>query len=541
MSTLPGRTSIFDDPALVAMGLVPARHGTPDGIPGGSAAAASWRAAWCALALGLLAIIGLFWSTLEQAVSVWYRSASFNHAFLILPICFYLIWLKRGALANQVPRPTWWGLGIIALAGFGWLMGHFGSVVTVQQFAVVILVQGLFLSVLGFRIAWLLAFPLLYMFFAVPAGLFLIAPLQDLTAYFVVKGLQIISIPVFLDGIFLTIPTGSFEVAETCSGVRFLIATVALGTLFAHLTYRSYWRQAAFIALSFIVPIIANGFRAFGIVWLAYISDNEIAVGVDHIVYGWIFFAFVTVVLLLIGMTFRDGAPLESAPDADAIRRSSTRAVSRRRIGLTASVALLASAIAPAYAGHISARPVPSAPGALPAPAAAGGWQVTSATRTNWSPVFPAAHAVLQRQYAKGSKRVDLFIAYYATQRHGAELISSKNRVSDTWARAAGGPHRAVVDGRTQAVDRMRLIYRGRDKRVVYRWYWIGGSVTASPYLAKVLQATGQLLAGDEPAATVIISAPYDELAREADDAIGDFLKSVQPISPFLREFARRG
>jgi len=379
------------------------------------------------------------------------------------------------------------------------------------------------------------------MFFAVPAGLFLIPPLQDLTALFVVKGLQLIAIPVFLDGIFLTIPTGSFEVAETCSGVRFLIATVALGTLFAHLTYRSYWRQAAFVALSFVVPIIANGFRAFGIVWLAYISDNEIAVGVDHIVYGWIFFAFVTVVLLLIGMTFRDGTPEESVPDADAVRRSSARAVSRRRIGLTALIALLASAIGPAYAGHISARPISPVPGPLPVPAAAGGWQVTSAAHKNWSPIFPAAHAVLLRQYAKGSRRVDLFLAYYTTQRHGAELISSKNRISDGWARAAGGRHRVVVDGRTQPVDRMRLLYRGRDKRVVYRWYWIDGSVTASPYLAKLLQATGQLLAGDAPAATVIISAPYDELEGEADGAIEDFLKSVQPISPFLREFARRG
>jgi EpsI family protein len=136
---------------------------------------------------------------------------------------------------------------------------------------------------------------------------------------------------------------------------------------------------------------------------------------------------------------------------------------------------------------------------------------------------------------------VDLFIAYYTTQRHGAELISSKNRISDSWARAAGGRHSVVVDGRTQPLDRMRLIYRGRDKRVVYRWYWIDGSVTASPYLAKLLQATGQLLAGDAPAATVIISAPYDELEGEADGAIEDFLQSVQPISPFLREFARRG
>ena len=98
-------------------------------------------------------------------------------------------------------------------------MGFVASVALVQQFAFVIVIQGLFLAVLGLKIGRLLLFPLAYMAFAVPFGRFMIPPLQDLTAFFVVKWLRLIDVPVFLDGIFISIPTGNFEVAELAGGV----------------------------------------------------------------------------------------------------------------------------------------------------------------------------------------------------------------------------------------------------------------------------------------------------------------------------------
>ena len=88
--------------------------------------------------------------------------------------------------------------------------------------------------------------------------------------------------------------------------MRFLIATIALGCLFANLSFRTPLRRSIILFLAVLVPIVANGIRAFGIVYIAHITDHTVAVGVDHLVYGWIFFAFVTIVLLAIGMTFRE-------------------------------------------------------------------------------------------------------------------------------------------------------------------------------------------------------------------------------------------
>lgn len=542
MSTLFQHKSILKDPALAAMGLLPARHVSIEGISADSPSARSWRMAWAFLAIGLVVVGTLFWSTAAQMVRTWYVSDTFNHGFLILPICGYLIWLKREALANLVPRPSWWGVGVIGVAGVGWLLGYVGSVAMVQQFALVLLLQGLFLAIFGIAVARLLVFPLAYMLFAVPFGLFLIPPLQDVTAEFVVKGLRMIDIPVFLDGIFISIPTGNFEVAEACSGVRFLIATVALGTLFAHLTYKSHLRRAGFVALSIIVPIIANGFRAFGIVLVAYLSDNELAVGVDHIVYGWVFFAIVTIVLLLIGMTFRDGDPEIVTVNPDDIRAASDQIASHKRIGMVGIAAILLSVASPAYASHIAARAIPVSPVSLPVPEVGNGWQASKSSVSPWMPIFPAAHVKLRQSYQKGGARVDLFVAYYTTERQGVELISNRNHLSreKLLSRAASGTRNVIVEGSPTSVHWARLLGRGQRNRVAYQWYWVAGQITSNKFHAKILQAMHKLVSSQDSSAAIIISTTYDENWRNAENTLQDFLGSVTPITALLQDVSRK-
>src|SRR5262249_29732051 len=154
------------------------------------------------------------------------------------------------------------------------------------------------LTILGWRAYRALLAPLLYLYFLVPTGYFLVPTLQDVTSWFAVGGIKLVGIPVFSDGTFIEVPSGSFVVAEACAGLRFLIASVAFGVLFAVLMYRSYWRRAAFIALSIVAPIIANGIRAFGIIYASEMIGNPQAVEADHIIYGWGFFTLVTLLLI---------------------------------------------------------------------------------------------------------------------------------------------------------------------------------------------------------------------------------------------------
>ncbi|MEE8478026.1 MAG: exosortase A, partial [Gemmatimonadales bacterium] len=376
-----------------------------------------WRLAAPIIGIGVVALVGLYWEAAAAAVGIWYVSSTYNHGFLIPLICAYLIWTRRQQLASLVPRANYWGLATIVLLGFGWLLGHLASVLVVQQFALVAMVQALFLTVLGWRVTSVIAFPLLYLFFAVPVGDFLIPPLQDLTAAFVVAGLRLTGIPVFLDGVLITIPTGSFEVARACAGVRYLIATLALGILISGIFYRSWPRRLVFVGLSIMVPIIANGFRAYGIVMIAHLSEYRLAVAVDHVVYGWVFFGFVTLVLLLLAASIRErGAPDWQAVPFPAVPVA-TSPTPPARLVLAGVGAVLVAAAAPAYAWYLEIDTGATKVTDLPIPAVEAPWVPIVETDADWKPIFPGAGAELLQRYGAGERTVDLYIAYYPRQR----------------------------------------------------------------------------------------------------------------------------
>ena len=234
-------------------------------------------------------VLALYWKTTLSMVSIWERSETFAHGFVVIPIFCYLLWRKRDALDGLVPKPHWGALLGIAAAGVVWLVGEIVSAASVSQFAMVAMVPFAVWAVLGTRIAMALVIPLAFLFFAVPFGEFLVPTLMDWTADFTVAALRASGVPVYQEGNFFVIPSGMWSVVEACSGLRYLIASLMVGCLYAYLSYRSTLRRVAFIAASLVVPIIANWLRAYMIVMLGHLSNNRLAVGVDHLIYGWIF------------------------------------------------------------------------------------------------------------------------------------------------------------------------------------------------------------------------------------------------------------
>lgn len=287
----------------------------------------SYRLAGPVLGIGLLLIGVLFHAEVAAAVAVWIDSTAYNHCFLILPIVAYLIWDRRDRLAHTTPRPNAW-LALAALPVIVvWLLAERLGIMEGRQLMVMTLVEIFFLSVLGWRLSYQLAGPLLYLFFLVPFGAFIVPALQGFTTSFVVHGLNLLSIPNYSDGFTIEIPEGSFLVAEACAGLRFLIASLAFGCLYAMLMYRSPLRRGVFIVVSIIVPIIANGFRALGIVVLGHIIGNAQAAVADHLIYGWLFFSVVILLQIVLGLPFRQDqlAPAAASPAVDPRLRPGTQ------------------------------------------------------------------------------------------------------------------------------------------------------------------------------------------------------------------------
>jgi len=272
----------------------------------------AWQPAVMPIAVGALLLCLLFNQDVTVAVQTWIDSTAYNHCFLVIPIAAYLLWERKAELANLAPDPMPAAVVLGIPVALVWLAAERLGVMEGRQLAVVTFLQVLFLAVLGRRLYWAACGPLLYLYFLVPFGDFLTPKLQDVTTWFIRHGLDILHIPAYIDGYVIEIPQGTFFVAEACAGLRFLIASIAFGCLYALMMYRSPVRRGVFILASIIVPIIANGFRGLGIVALGYVLGSAQAAATDHVLYGWMFFSIVILMLIALGLPFReDTLPVE--------------------------------------------------------------------------------------------------------------------------------------------------------------------------------------------------------------------------------------
>jgi exosortase/archaeosortase family protein len=132
-----------------------------------------------------------------------------------------------------------------------------------------------------------------------------------------------LKIPFEANAFQISIPEGAFYVAEACAGLRFLIASIAFGALYAVTMFRSPWRRFAFIAVSCVVPVVANGVRGLGIVLLGHVLGSAQAGAADHLIYGWVFFSAVILLLAAGGLPFRQPPVPNPVPElSDAPRFS---------------------------------------------------------------------------------------------------------------------------------------------------------------------------------------------------------------------------
>lgn len=502
------------------------------------------------VALGLSLAWLLYWyrGTVASLVDIWSRSDTYTHGFLIAPISLWLVWRMRERLAGVPLRPS--AVGVLAglAAGLAWLLGELGSVDSVSQFALVGMVISLVWALLGSAMVRALAFPLGFLFLAVPFGEFLFPTMMDWTANFVIGALRFSGVPVYAEGHNLVIPSGHWSVVEGCSGVRYLIASVVVGCLYAYLSYRSLSRRVIFIGVSIIVPIIANWLRAYGTVLLGHLSNNRLAAGVDHLVYGWVFFGMVMTALFWIGARWReDEAPLPAVAGSAASTASAvavggeggraTPGLSLRGV-LWLTVGLAAVLMwKPAYhwldaqGGH---GPVMLAP-----PSATVGWSpLPAAQMPEWNPRYSGMRAVLREGWARAgaageARPVWVYIGYYRDQEPGQELINSENRIArskDPVWRTAGIGDRDIVLGDTPVAARSTELFHGEQRLLIWHWYWLAGRWTTNDYLAKLYLVLARLSGRGDDSAVVMAYAPFARGERaEAEGRLETFTREMRP------------
>ena len=300
-------------PEALRAGTSPA--GWPAAIP------STWRAP--------LMRLGIAWATVGIALhrdlaamaGQWWDSSTYNHVLLVPPIIAWLVVLRWPELRQLTPSAWRGGLALFAIASLGWVLGSMAELAQLRELALVLMLQAALAAMLGLRVSAGLLFPLGYMLFLVPAGDEAIPLLQTITARITTGLLGLSHIPARIDGVFISTPGGYFKVAEACSGVKFLVAMIAYGTLAAHVCFRSR-RRAVFMMACLVTPVLANGVRAWGTIAIAQVVGIQFAAGFDHVFYGWVFFALVMAAVMAAGWRWFDRAVDDPMIDAAALAGS---------------------------------------------------------------------------------------------------------------------------------------------------------------------------------------------------------------------------
>jgi exosortase A len=496
-----------------------------------------WPRTWIRSAtLFLVSTALLFWilrSEVTALVDVWKSSETFGHGFFILPIVLFLFYRMHERLFVLEPKCAPWAIILVVGLSLSWMIGDLTNIMITKQFAFVALWQSLFLLIFGWRVFRAALFPLAYLYFAVPFGVSIIPTLQDITAQIVVHLLRLTGIPVFNDGYHIEIPSGNFLIAEACSGVRYLIVCIALGMLTANLFFHSWRRRLLFVGLAALVPIVANGVRAYGIVMIAHLSDYTIAVDVDHVVYGFVFLGVVLLSLLGLGALLRESSHsfladirVEHVDGPVPSNRVGEASYFRQLIGAGIAMAMIFSA-------EIVATRAKAPPSSLSVrligPDVALPWKHERADAPLWIPAFQGVDAELQQTYRRGDQRLDLHVAYFSYQREGAEVISDLNTVAgreSEWKVLRSS--RAIVQVGGRALPITGLVIRRQNRTLlVWSWYRIGGEDTNSRLVGKFLEVKSLATGHGRSAAMIAISTELAEDGDQASALLQDFLQRV--------------
>lgn len=478
----------------------------------GGVPAASLLAPLLALGAALAAICVLYLDTARSIVAIWNSSETYAHGYLILPLALWLVWQRRAMLAAVPLRPYWPGLALLLACVAAWLLAVLADVQVVRQYAFVALLPIAVLVVLGRPLATAIAFPLLFLLLAVPFGDVFIAPLIDFTARFTVWALQLSGIPVLREGANLTLPSGNWSVVDACSGERYLIASFTLGCLYAYLSYRSLGRRLLFLIVAVVVPIIANGLRAYMIVMIGHLSGMTLAVGIDHIIYGWLFFGLVMWLVYAVGGRWREEPAV--AASMSPSRLVGTPGGRAAGFGLAALAVALCALSGPAL---LALDRLDQGQAAVELDGIRPVWQAAPAF-TDWQAAYATPAARWSQALADGTDRAALSVLYYRHSAPGRGAVNSENRLlqrkDPLWAAGASTTVNAAAPGATTLRVRETAL-RGRGGDVlVWQWYWVDGRFLANDYAAKLLQAKSALLRGNDDGAVLFAVTPLgDNLA----------------------------
>jgi exosortase D (VPLPA-CTERM-specific) len=493
-------------------------------------------------ALALAGALLLFASAIGQLYSIWNAQPEYSYGILIPVLSIFLIWRQREQLRGLPFTGSWYGLALIAVGLALRLIGALSTMPALVHYAMLLVLYGLVLASTGPAIFRRLLMPLFILVFMVPLPPVLSeqlsTQLQLLSSQLGVLVIRAAGISVFLEGNVIDLGAYQLEVAEACSGLRYLFPLMTLAFMIAYVYGGPFWKRATVFLSSLPITVLMNSLRI-GVIGITVDRwGTRMAEGVLHDFEGWaVFMVSAFVVLMLARWLSKRRASTPTAGAAPVVPAS----------GGIASVpfqSLPSSFIAAAVlvaAGVTAEFTIPDRPEITPArvdfidfPSQVGAW--TGSRDTLEQVYLDALHLddyLLMNYRGADDVPVNLYVAYYQSQRNGMSVHSPRLCLpGGGWViRTFERYQLPARDGLTPRPVNRVLIEKGGQKQLVYYWFMERGRRLTNEYVVRWYLFWDALTRNRTDGALVRLVVPIPKGGSEADaDAtLANFATQTEP------------
>ncbi|WP_428409952.1 VPLPA-CTERM-specific exosortase XrtD [Hyphococcus sp.] len=498
-----------------------------------------------------VATVFAFFNGIENLFMRWGEQQELSHGYFLPVIAGWIIWARRDALKGSLGKPVALGLAGVAVSAIVLILSELTvtSLMIFQHLAMILLFSSLALALGGWKIFWLTLLPIGFLLFMVPPPYWFITILsqnfQLWSSQLGVFMIELLDIPVYLSGNIIDLGDYKLQVAEACSGLRYLFPFLSLGFLAAYFFQAPLWQRAVVFLSTIPITIVMNSFRIAVTGLLVQQFGPEQAEGFIHMFEGWVVFLLCLallfgIIVLLARLSGRKSArDLLGMPDIEA--QPSETAWSEDRFTIHALIALVILVAAGSYVhfGTSNILRVPDRSDLSGLPYELDGWrsdvQEVDADTLN---VLGADDFLITNLQNPEGEAFNLYIAYLNMQRHGHSWHSPRQCIpGGGWQIAEHDYATATLEnGETFRYNRIIIENRGV-RQLVYYWYDQRGRKVANEFVMKSLLILDAVKLRRTDGAMIRIMTPIgrEELVGDAEERLNGFMRTLDPmLDPYI-------
>jgi exosortase D (VPLPA-CTERM-specific) len=502
----------------------------------------------------ICAITGfVFYDGLEWMVMFWARKEEYSHGFMIPAITLFLIWQKKDRLEKIPFDGSWTGFAVV-LAGIAiFLLGELSTLYIIIQYSFIVVLIGVVLSAVGWRVMREIWIPLLFLIFMIPLPPFLYqelsAQLQLISSELGVAFIRLFGISVYLEGNVIDLGSYKLQVVEACSGLRYLFPLASLAFISAYFFKTSFWKRCVVFLSSIPITIFMNSFRIGAIGVLVEYWGIAAAEGFLHDFEGWVIFMSCTAILVgemwLLAKFGEGGRPLREIFGLDFPEPTPKDAVVRHRpmprSFISAAVALAATAVFASFLEERVEMP-PDRKTFADFPVKITEWQgKRGQLESMYIDALKFDDYLLADFVNNEGRMVNLYVAYYASQRKGESAHSPRTCIpGGGWQikELSQVPIEGLNwKGEPFIVNRV-VIRKGEYTQLVYYWFQQRGRDLTNEYLVKWYLFWDALTRNRTDGALVRLTMFIQPGQMDgAEKHLGNFARDiVTPLSGYIPE-----